>query len=203
MTGVPNFPVNIRHFIKWRLGFATAITHTSPAERAMLRKYATGKRCVAEVGVFEGVNTRMFREVIAEDGTVIAIDPYWRRCFGLLGFGWIRRVAHAEVSRCTRGRVIWVERCGHEGPDDPRVTALLPVDMVFIDGDHSYEGIHRDWERWRTLLAIGGIVALHDSVNCTARNVGSERFTQAVIKRDPSYEFVESVDTLTIMRRIA
>lgn len=38
------------------------------------------------------------------------------------------------------------------------------VDMLFIDGDHSYEGVKQDWEMYSPLVKKGGIVVFHDSV---------------------------------------
>ena len=41
--------------------------------------------------------------------------------------------------------------------------SVLPMpNMVFIDGDHSYEGAKGDIEAWVPLLPPGGIVAVHD-----------------------------------------
>ena len=37
------------------------------------------------------------------------------------------------------------------------------VDMMFIDGDHSYEGILGDFGSWYKHLKIGGVVAFHDT----------------------------------------
>lgn len=36
-------------------------------------------------------------------------------------------------------------------------------DLLFVDGDHSYEGCTRDLENWFPLLSPGGHVVLHDS----------------------------------------
>lgn len=36
------------------------------------------------------------------------------------------------------------------------------VDMVFIDGDHSYEAAKLDYETLRPLVAPGGIIVFHD-----------------------------------------
>jgi predicted O-methyltransferase YrrM len=43
---------------------------------------------------------------------------------------------------------------------DASVTAF---DVLFIDGDHSYEGCWNDLENWWPLLVPGGHVVLHDS----------------------------------------
>jgi predicted O-methyltransferase YrrM len=38
------------------------------------------------------------------------------------------------------------------------------IDMIFIDGDHSYEGIKRDWELFLPYLTTFGIAILHDTM---------------------------------------
>lgn len=37
------------------------------------------------------------------------------------------------------------------------------IDLVFIDGDHSYEGVSRDVAYWMPALRRGGILPLHDA----------------------------------------
>jgi len=37
-----------------------------------------------------------------------------------------------------------------------------PVDFLFIDGDHSYEGVKKDFEMYSPLVKRGGIIAFHD-----------------------------------------
>jgi predicted O-methyltransferase YrrM len=36
------------------------------------------------------------------------------------------------------------------------------VDVLFIDGDHSYDGCRQDWEMYSPLVRPGGVVAFHD-----------------------------------------
>jgi predicted O-methyltransferase YrrM len=40
-----------------------------------------------------------------------------------------------------------------------------PLELLFIDGDHSYEGAKADFERWGALLRAGGHVLFHDAVD--------------------------------------
>ena len=38
------------------------------------------------------------------------------------------------------------------------------LDFAFIDGDHTYDGVRRDFELYKPLLRPGGIIAFHDIV---------------------------------------
>lgn len=38
------------------------------------------------------------------------------------------------------------------------------IDLLFIDGDHRYEGVMADWLLYHNLVRDGGIVAFHDAV---------------------------------------
>lgn len=190
---------NSVHYFKYKLGLAAALTQTSDAERASLRRHADGLQRLVEIGVYHGVNTRVFREVMHPGGVVIAVDPFDRSWCGIRGYGWARRIAHAEVGKPSNGRVIWVECFGKDAPERPEVKPFLPVDFIFIDGDHSYEGLRGDWQAWKNHVAPGGVVALHDSNN---RNMcGSERFTKEVILADGDFRLVEVVDSLTMLKR--
>jgi len=39
----------------------------------------------------------------------------------------------------------------------------LPIDLLFIDGDHSYEGVKSDWELYAPHVTPFGIVVFHDT----------------------------------------
>lgn len=55
---------------------------------------------------------------------------------------------------------------------DSKQIDLRPVtfDMVFIDGDHSYEGCYSDITRWATYIVPDGIMAIHDYNKTDAYN---------------------------------
>lgn len=40
----------------------------------------------------------------------------------------------------------------------------LPIDLLFIDGDHSYEGVRRDWELFVPFVRPFGAVVFHDTL---------------------------------------
>jgi hypothetical protein len=156
-----------------------------------------------EIGVWHGVTSSLLRSVMAPEGVLFAVDPFPT---GRLGVSLQRIIAHREVARRRNGTVRWVLTTGVEAGRQFAEERSDPVDFIFIDGDHSYEGLRGDWTAWSDLVAPSGIVALHDSRSCPTRqidNAGSARFSREVILRDPRFELIESVDTLSVLRRKA
>jgi cephalosporin hydroxylase len=43
-----------------------------------------------------------------------------------------------------------------------RILAGRTIDFLFVDGDHSYEGVRQDFELYAPLVGSGGFVAFHD-----------------------------------------
>jgi predicted O-methyltransferase YrrM len=184
------------HFVAWLVGLADAETQTTDRERACLASHATGRRKLVEIGVWHGVTTARLRAVMHPDGELSAVDPYHP---GRLGLNLHERIAHREVARVHGGRVRWLRMTSVDAARNHE-----PVDFVFIDGDHSESGLLADWHAWSGLVKPGGIVALHDSRSTPERridNAGSVKVTREVILPDRRFEEVESVDSLTVMRR--
>ena len=47
-----------------------------------------------------------------------------------------------------------------------RILGDRKLDFLFIDADHTYEGVKRDFEMYSPLVREGGIIAFHDIVPC-------------------------------------
>lgn len=45
---------------------------------------------------------------------------------------------------------------------DAATTWTEPIRLLFIDGDHSYDGVARDLSLWSPFVVHGGVIALHD-----------------------------------------
>jgi predicted O-methyltransferase YrrM len=185
----------------WLLGLAQPTTQTTAAERECVVRLAAGRKRLVEIGVWHGVTTSRLRSIMAADALLIAVDPYPA---GRLGFSVQQHIARSEVGRVRNGTVKWFRCTGVEAAKRYAADHEDPVDFVFIDGDHTYDGLRGDWQAWSPLLATGGLVALHDSVPTPERAIheaGSVRFTQEVIRRDARFKLLEVVDSLTVMER--
>src|SRR5205807_2205537 len=131
------------HFALWNLGLAHAETQTTEVERDCLVHHASGRKRLAEIGVWHGVTTSRLRKTMAPEATLFAIDPYPA---GRLGFSMPMVIAHREVRRVSNGSVKWVRKTGVEISGSLAASEIF--DFVFIDGEHTYEGLQADWTGW-------------------------------------------------------
>ena len=185
----------------WLAGLRPAETQTTERERGVLARLAAGRRRIVEIGVWHGVTTAVMRRAMASDGLLWAVDPFPP---GQLFVNLQRPIARREVHRVRNGGVRWVRQTGERAATAYRDAGEPPADLVFIDGDHSYEGLTADWRAWSPLVRAGGVVALHDSRPTPERPIadaGSVRATSEIVLKDPGFELVEEVDSLTVVRR--
>lgn len=67
----------------------------------------------------------------------------------------------------SRSKVTLLSSNSHESAFKQRVAAALAghkADFLFIDGDHTVEGVTADYEDYREFVRPGGLIAFHDIV---------------------------------------
>ena len=192
----------VRHFLNWQLRLGEATSETSRAERDVLARRAAGRLRLVEIGVAQGVTTKRLRAAMAPEAELWAVDPYFPN---RLGLRFSELIAHGEVAAIENGRVRWVRAIGVEAAAQWKREQRPGPDFVFIDGDHSWEGIKGDWEAWSGLVVPGGVLALHDSrpVPKYPVDADSVKFTQQVVRSDPRFRIVEELESLTVLERNA
>ena len=70
------------------------------------------------------------------------------------------------------------------------------ADLLFIDGDHSYKGVKKDWEMYSPLVKKGGLVVFHDIVlHLQFPLCEVQRFWNQLKKKRQVLEYVDMNDT--------
>lgn len=181
------------------LGLEEGRTQTTEAEREMVARWARGALRAAEIGVYEGVTTCVIASVLADRGKLYAIDPFFPGRLGICYGKWIVRTALRR--RGLSDKVVFLEMLSWEA----NRAVEGEFDFVFVDGDHSIEGIRRDWEDWSGRISPGGLIALHDTSvpahDASVSTLGSFQYFQSHIRNDPRFERVDGVDSLNVLRR--
>ena len=68
-----------------------------------------------------------------------------------------------------------------------------PYDFLFIDADHSYDSVRRDWDNYSPMVNSGGIIALHDIIERPGYGVSQ---LWAELKSVPGTRWMEVCQTV-------
>lgn len=150
-----------------------------PAEIRTLfeRVRAERPRRVLEIGLDEGGTLFLWARAAARDGRLVSVDV---RPLGRLGAASPFALERRGFARPGQRIHLVMPADSHDEATRRRVVSLFggePLDFLFIDGDHSYEGVRRDFELYAPLVRPGGLVAFHDvSPRTTPATEGTARF---------------------------
>ncbi len=127
---------------------------------------------VLEIGTAGGGSLFMLSQVIEDDAILISIDlPH-----GQFGGGYPEnRITLYNSFAKTSQKIILIRKDSHSLESLKSVKMILKennLDFLFIDGDHSYEGVKKDFELYAPLVKKNGLIAFHDIVQGLPENVG-------------------------------
>jgi cephalosporin hydroxylase len=127
---------------------------------------------VVEIGTCRGGTLWLLSRFAAAAATLVSIDLPG----GRFGGGYPASRAALYRSFATGGRRIELIRGdSHAAETHARLVQILgtrTIDLLFIDGDHTREGLERDLALYAPLLSPDGLLALLDSVPGPASSVG-------------------------------
>jgi hypothetical protein len=134
------------------------------------REEQTGEpdvRRIVEIGYFIGYSALMFTAAVADSGKpgkVISVDRLDQEAGRYF-------MAIQDDLRHLHDLVI-----GDSASMVDEVMQRLggPIDVLLIDGDHSYQGCRRDYDAYSPRLAEDGVLLFHDNYNRDVRRVLDE-----------------------------
>jgi len=147
---------------------------------------------ILEVGTEKGGTFFLLARVATPDALLLSLDlpvgqqgaqPAWREPL-YRGF------------RREQQRVELVREDSHDLHTREKIRGLLggrKLDLLFIDGDHSYDGVKKDFEMYSPLVGAGGTIAFHDIVDrLDAGACGVPRFWRELKQNRRHLEFVKN-----------
>lgn len=149
-------------------------------------------RVILEIGTAQGATLLAWSRIASE--LVISIDlPR-----GIHGGGYPakkEKLFREFVSGRPGVEMVIIRGDSHTDEMRDRVSAVLAgraIEFLFIDGDHTYEGVTRDFELWTPLVTPSGQVGLHDIVPHRAdlKDCEVDRFWVELKRRYKTIEFI-------------
>jgi predicted O-methyltransferase YrrM len=152
-------------------------------------------RVVVEIGLDLGGTLFLWSRAAAPNAHLLAIDTSMPGRLGLWSpFFLVRRGFAVGSQRIS----LMMGSDSHSESTLRRVVALLrgrAIDFLFIDGDHSRDGVWQDFNMYSPLVAPGGLIAFHDiSQNPADWTKGVARFWQEFSAEHETQERVVSGD---------
>lgn len=121
-------------------------------------------RTVVEIGTAAGGTLHFLSRVAMDSATIVSVDLPGGRFGG--GYSNWRRLLYRRVVKSRQTLHLIREN----SQDDRTLQAVKKalggamIDLLFIDGDHTYNGVSRDFEIYSKLVRVGGMIAMHDIV---------------------------------------
>jgi predicted O-methyltransferase YrrM len=142
---------------------------------------------VMEIGTLWGGTFYAHCAVADTSGQLISIDSQ-------PGDRW--KAMAARLERFARGRqvITCIHGDSHSDTAARQVDHALKgrsLDVLFLDGDHSLDGVKRDFDMYSPLVRPGGIVALHDIDGDVPAGTGIPAFWRSLGDRFRTVAFID------------
>lgn len=125
----------------------------------VLKRLPDGDVLGAEIGVFKGHMSKRLLE--RPDLRLFMVDSWLPMpLYGVTADEQESNRGLAYLAAKERGIVLHMHSA-----DAAKIVPDGSLDFVFIDADHSYEGVKRDITLWRPKLKAGGLLSGHDYAN--------------------------------------
>jgi predicted O-methyltransferase YrrM len=115
---------------------------------------------IVEIGRFKGGSTFLIASAMGAQAELWSYDVHVSHDAAFTGADLDGELRDALARYGLDGRVHLVVADSRSAEPPPG-----PVRLLFVDGDHTYEGVSADWAHWRKVLEPGGHVLFHDAVD--------------------------------------
>lgn len=130
---------------------------------SLLRTISNPKpRGVLEIGTASGGSLFMFTRIASDEAKIVSVDlPH-----GSFGGGYPEwKIPLYSSFSLPSQQLTLIRADSHAADTFNKVNAYFdkqPVEFIFIDGDHTYEGVRSDFVMYQQLIKKSGFIAFHD-----------------------------------------
>jgi len=118
-------------------------------------------RIICEIGTYKGGTLYLWTQVADKNSLIVSMDlaPGLKNAYSSYRQLFYQQFANNnQIVFCLPGD-------SHENATNDKLKIILgnrKIDFLFIDGDHSYQGVKKDFEMYAPLVKDKGHIAFHD-----------------------------------------
>ena len=152
-----------RHLAQTAIAFGAV---QNPVELAGLIEFLKQRKLstIAEIGTARGGTFYAFCKLAEPDATIVSIDMMG----GVGGGGYSPQDQKKFRGYGKTGQSLhFLREDSHLDETKQKLAGILgrkKLDVLFIDGDHTYEGVKKDFEMYSPMVKTGGVIVFHDIV---------------------------------------
>ncbi|MGB7434412.1 MAG: class I SAM-dependent methyltransferase, partial [Candidatus Acidiferrum sp.] len=143
-------------------GFLGPVQVVSELARLLDDVKALHPQTVVEIGTHRGGTLYLWTRFAQSTATLISIDLPRGKFGG--GYSPFRIPIYRRFAR--HHQKLHLLRADSHAPstleETKRLLANRPIDLLFIDGDHTYDGVKQDWQLYSPLVRPAGLIVFHD-----------------------------------------
>lgn len=149
-----------------------------PQELEVFKEKAKGKKLICEIGTALGGTLYQLIQVADDNAEIVSIDLPGGKFGGEYGqpdvklmTSWLRANQQIHIIRNDSKGYMTVNKV-------KEILAGRKFDLLFIDGDHSYEGVKADYEIYKEFA--GDLIVFHDIAEHNREDVGVRKFWKEI-----------------------
>lgn len=183
-----------------------------------LSRSLRGRGVIVEIGSWKGKSTICLAKGLRRDIKIFAVDPHdttffipgkkkelptWERSDSkekskLKSHGFKESSSLIDFRKNIRkakveGIIQEIVKTSHEASKQIKD----PIELIFIDGDHTYRGVKEDFDNWFPKVIPKGIMSFHDTLWGDARKLMVEK-----LYKSKNFRNIRFVNSLTYAQKV-
>jgi len=150
-------------------------------------------KVIMEIGTARGGTLFLLSKIAEPNATLISIDLPNGEFGGEFYPEWKQPIYQSFPPK--KQKMHLLRSNSHSSKCFEKVRSILrnrKIDFLFIDGDHSYNGIKKDFQMYKKLVSNNGLIALHDINEENSLNVKVSKFWNQIKSRHENFEIVSN-----------
>jgi cephalosporin hydroxylase len=152
-------------------------------------------RIVVEIGTAQGGTLYTWCTISNSDALIISIDLPG----GPFGGGYtLNDIKRLKKYKKNNQKLWFLRKDSHKQETKDKLAEILDgrkIDFLFIDGDHSYRGVRKDFQLYSSLVKQNGLIVFHD-ILCHPKvpECKVDKFWNEIKHRYKNLEFIDEED---------